>query len=141
MIEETFPHAQLRYHPQERILEIIWCDFVSGEQFRETVTRALDLAMTHQARYWLANDTSLRPVRAADRQWMMDSVLPRMAGVGFHRLAGIRSTDPMAQMAVEEFAANLAISVAPKPVRLFDDRPAAWNWLVEGEKASIGGPA
>lgn len=141
MIEESFPHAQLCFHPQERIIEIIWGDFVSGEQFRETVSRALELATTHQARYWLANDTSLRPVRAADRQWMMETVLPRMAGMGFHRLAGIRSTDPMAQMAVEEFAAALASSVAPKPVRLFDDRPAAWSWLVEGGKASGGSPA
>lgn len=132
MLHETFPHAQLRYHPQERIIEIIWGDFVSGEQFQQTVTRALDLAAAQQARYWLANDVGLRPVRAADRQWMMEVVLPRMAGMGFHRLASIRSSDPMAQMAVEEFATALAGNVAPRPVRLFDDRQAAWAWLAEG---------
>lgn len=124
----TFPFLRLHLHPGAcPALEAEWRGFVSSAFLRQALTEALELARRHQVRAWIADDRRLGPVRPADLEWVVTTVVPEFVNLGIERFAMIEAEDPLNKLLITT-AADTVIQQLPLQVRRFTDAEEARHW-------------
>ncbi|MBD1397351.1 hypothetical protein H9Q13_09260 [Pontibacter sp. JH31] len=106
----------------------IWDGFLSSSDLRDAVEVCLQLIEEHRLLRWLADNRKLRAIRQADQDWIVDSVIPRLAASTLRRNASIVSEDLFNKMAVAQIIKR-ADNLGDMELMDFDDKEAAIAWL------------
>ena len=130
----TFPFLRLHLHHDTgcRAIEAEWRGFVSSAFLRQALTEALTLARRHGVQAWIADDRRLGPVRPADLEWVVTTVVPEFITLGIERFAMVEAEDPLNKLLITN-ATDTVTQELPLLVRRFTDPEAARRWACQGE--------
>ncbi len=118
----------ITYDPEWELGTAQWEGFLSSEEFREAVTKCLQLLEDYKPLRWLGDNRKMKVIRQADQDWFVANALPRIQASTIRRHATIVSEDIFNKMAVEQM-----IQRADNPEALFlkefNSKPLALAWL------------
>lgn len=125
----------ITYDPEWELGTAQWEGFLSSEEFREAVTKCLQLLEDYKPLRWLGDNRKMKVIRQADQDWFVANALPRIQASTIHRHATIVSEDIFNKMAVEQM-----IRRADNPEALFlkefNSKQLALAWLKQSHLVS-----
>ena len=118
----------ITYEPEWELGAAQWRGFLSSAEFREAVTKCLQLTEEYKPLRWLGDNRKMKVIRQADQDWFAANALPRIQASTIRRHATVVSEDIFNKMAVEQI-----IRRAENPEALFlqefNSRQMALAWL------------
>jgi hypothetical protein len=118
----------ITYESEWKLGTAQWQGFLSSVEFREAVTKCLQLIEEFKLLRWLGDNRKMKVIRQADQDWFAVNVLPRIQASTIRRHATVVSEDIFNKMAVEQI-----IKRAENPEALFlkefNSKQMALAWL------------
>ncbi|GAA4300330.1 hypothetical protein [Nibribacter koreensis] len=122
-------YANIWLHEDTHTLEMEWLDYVSSYRFKPTLDLALELAVQHNARYWLANRLEMRELGELDRKWLTDTWLPKFLGYNFKKMAVVEPAHGLHRVFEDQVLHNT--NGKPVEIKCFQKRSEALEWIEE----------
>ncbi|QHL86747.1 hypothetical protein GU926_04555 [Nibribacter ruber] len=122
-------YVNIWFHEDTRTLEMEWLDYVSSYRFRPTLEQALDLAVAHNARYWLANRVEMRELGDSDRLWLTTTWLPKFLEYNFKKMAVVEPENCLHRVFEDQMLHNT--NGKPVEIKCFQKRTEALDWIEE----------
>jgi hypothetical protein len=94
-------YLKLYYNPAKNQARAVWNGFVSGNIFHRACIACQDLMDERKVLYWLADNRKMKSIRAADQEWFMKEIVPRICASPLRKMATLVSEDIFNQMAID----------------------------------------
>ncbi|GAB3319435.1 hypothetical protein GCM10027511_30010 [Hymenobacter humi] len=124
----SYPFLALYLHEGAgRALEAQWMGTPSSARLRRTTLECVQLARSHGASGWIADDRQLGPLRPEDLSWISTYVFPLLVQGGVRRFARLEAEDPQIQRVVG-LVQEIVEQQLPFELRSFTDPEQARVW-------------
>lgn len=108
----------------------IWDGSLSSQEFREAITKCVELIEERNALRWLGDNRKMRVIRPIDQIWFVDNILLRLQQSSLRRNAVLHSEDFFNKTAVEQIYKR-ATGEGDLITKDFDCKALAMAWLNE----------
>lgn len=121
------PTYQIYYNPVLASVVMEWQGYASSREFREGSEKMLTLLLENKASSVLADLTRMKLIALQDREWILQSFLPRLLAAGLRAIAFVRSHDYYNQLSI----GTVVYEIEPSQlaVEYFYSVPEAESWL------------
>jgi hypothetical protein len=120
-------HATLWYHPETKIVHHQYHQPISGESFREVLTKGAEAFEEYGAFKWLSDDRANTAIPPEDGDWAENVWVPRVLAAGWKYWAIVMPAKIIGQMNMQFFQKqNQERGVT---VQVFSDPTEAMHWL------------
>jgi hypothetical protein len=120
-------YATLQYHPETKIVHHQFHKPISGDPFREVLTKGAEACEEYGAIKWISDDRANSAIPPEDGQWAENVWVPRVLAVGWKYWAIVMPAKIIGQMNMQYFKKqNEERGVT---VQVFSDPTEAMTWL------------
>ncbi len=121
------PHVTVYWESNPPCVHTEWHGFVSHDNLKEGLLKAVELAQDKKASCWLSDLTDMHVYEMDDQQWIINEFFPLILSIGIQRLAFIKPKLPVTKMSID----RIMKSCDPKKEKsaMFDNFPDAYKWL------------
>lgn len=122
------PTYKIYYNPGTACVMMEWQGYATSREFREGSEEMLALLSENTASKVLANLTHMKLIALQEREWLMQSFLPRLLAAGLKAIAFVRSNDYYNQLSI--CTVIYEIDPSQLAVEYFYNVPDAENCLI-----------
>ena len=119
--------ATLWYYPETKIVHHQYHQPISGQSFREVLSKGADAFQEHGAIKWLSDDRANSAIPPEDAQWAENTWSPRVLAAGWKYWAVVMPEKIIGQMNMQRFIKNS--SDRGVTAQVFSDPDEALEWL------------
>ncbi|WP_207433474.1 STAS/SEC14 domain-containing protein [Sabulibacter ruber] len=122
-------NLDLTYDEDQKTAYAVWNGFLSTQEFREAVTKCVELMEEKGIVRWLADNRKMKVMRKADQIWFQEQIIPRILRSSVRRMATLVSEDFFNKLAVEQLMQRVG-SLGHLAMHDFEDEASAMTWLM-----------
>ncbi len=104
-----------------------WNGFVSGEEYKTGLNKALELLKEKKTHKWIGNLSNMEAITEEDQRWANEVWFPNALAAGMKRLGVVVSKDIFNQMSVEEMLNK--VESLDLVTQYFDNLENAKAWM------------
>lgn len=78
-------YVHVIYEEELKMIKVQWIDKNTSEEYRETITKSLEYAKTHNVENYLSDIREQKVVSPEDRKWFTDEILPKAVEQGLKK--------------------------------------------------------
>jgi len=120
-------HATLWYHPETKIVHHQYHQPISGDPFREILTKGAEAFEEHGAIKWLSDDRANSAIPPEDAHWAENVWAPRVMAAGWKYWAVVMPAKIIGMMNMQRFIkVNSERGII---AQVFSDPDEALQWL------------
>lgn len=124
--ESKFGHV--KYDQAHKAVVITWNGVMPpSEEYRKTLTMALEAADRFEIRHWVSDMRKERVVKSDDNKWVQEFVIPSAIKKGFKKCAFLVPESVFAKMHADRL--KQSIEGHGFEIRYFDDMDKLNEWL------------
>ncbi|MFD1467452.1 STAS/SEC14 domain-containing protein [Hymenobacter caeli] len=128
MLFPLFDALQVQHDAGLRLLRFQWLD-LANHRLRPALERGLELVVAHQPTHVLVDFEGLPPIGIKDELWMSTYWFPRIAGQSLRCVALVLRPEHLHNQMTTEAMFWVARHLMRFQVQVFDEVPAALDWL------------
>lgn len=119
--------ASLWYHPQGKVIHHQFHSFISGQAFKDVMSKGVDAMKQYGATKWLSDDRGNSAISKDDTAWAQDVWTPAALAAGWKYWAIVMPEKAIGQMQMKRFAKDYAEQGVT--VQAFSSPEEALKWL------------
>lgn len=100
-------HASVSYDPKIKAPKVIWKDFTSIDDYKETLEATFEVIKKHQCTQWISDQKETKIVPKEASQWLKTVFIPKAAKAGVKKVALILSKDIFSQLYAKRLEQNI----------------------------------
>lgn len=140
MIYYSLPYLKVYWEEVYSCVHTEWNGVVTGEQFKQGLFKALELAQAKKARYWVSDLRNLQPQSHQEmheyKQWVIEEWLPILIKTGIIKIAVISVSETIITRSLMK--AVQAFNMFRIAIEYFDDVESAFKWIHESNNGENG---
>jgi hypothetical protein len=121
-------YGDVKYDQAHQAVVITWNGIMpTSEEYRKTLTAALDAADRYEIRHWVSDMRKERVVKSDDNKWVQETVIPTAIKKGFKKCAFLVPESVFAKMHADKL--KQSIEGHGFEIQYFEDMDKLWGWL------------
>ena len=120
------PYVTLELDEPFKCLTQRWKGFADSQQFREGITKSLEVFQQKQIDKIISDTQNASLVKKEDTDWVATTITPKLVQCGLRRIAFIIPANVFTQMSVDNFKNETKGGVR---IQYFDDYEKAKEWI------------
>ena len=123
--------AKVIYHEKLSLMEILWLDFATTEDYQETFKAVYEVVEKYKTPFWLSDMSEAKVVKFENRDWLQNVFIPKIFALNILRKgAYVVAENTFNQMYLERIKKDLEKQEKYNfEAEYFNDRESALAWL------------
>ncbi|MGV3502627.1 MAG: hypothetical protein ACO1O1_02915 [Adhaeribacter sp.] len=118
------------------LVKAVWLQHPDSDRYREGFSRAAEIVLQHNCRYWLSDSRQIHYLEIADQNWILHHMAPMMGNSCLSRFARVNSIEGLYLQDLDRVMQQLESSPHLKSdleIAVFLDMEQSINWLFSSQ--------